>query len=519
MASGAERLKEFVVGLGFEIDEQQFRNFGKVLEKVTENIAEIGAATAIVAAVIDKNVTIIAARFEKLYYASSRTGASVKNLQGLEYGAQQIGFQAGQATSQIEGMTSALRQNPGLAALFGTGDGKDPTKQFTGIIDKLKAMDTGPFGHAIAARYAAMLGISEPDFVMYEKGNDKLKALMAERDAQFRAAGIDPDKVAQRSVDFQNDLRKLSATIDIIETLILERFMPQIDKLINGLARIVGIVARADRATGGGSTYAIGAAGVLGSLGLAKAIPTILRSVLGSLGIGTGVAAGAAEGGAAAAVGGVAWPVIIGAAVAALVAYGGYELYKHMDTPAGGGGAGDGSVKRNNPGNLRSWGNAATSGGFAVFSTALEGLSAMAGQLRRYGQRHIDTIDGIINTYAPKSDHNDTAAYIRNVAKRTGFGTDQHLNLNDPGTLQTLMAAMIKQEQGSNPYTASTLQSAIAQRLGKDGVGGGGSTTLNSETTIHVKVDKDPRSNGQAIGDEQARVNSDVLRNMRPKVN
>lgn len=519
MASGAERLKEFVVGLGFEIDEQQFRNFGKVLEKVAENIAEIGAATAIVAAVIDKNVTVIAARFEKLYYASSRTGASVKNLQGLEYGAQQIGFQAGQATSQIEGMTSALRQNPGLAALFGTGDGKDPTKQFTGIIDKLKAMDTGPFGHAIAARYAAMLGISEPDFVMYEKGNEKLKALMAERDSQFRAAGIDPDKVAQRSVDFQNDLRKLSATIDIIETLILERFMPGIDKLINGIARIVGVVGRADKATGGGSTYAIGAAGVLGSLGLVKAIPTILRGILGTLGIGSGVAAGAAEGGAAAAVGGVAWPVVIGAAVAALVAYGGYELYKHMDTPAGGG-AGDGAVNRNNPGNLRSWGNAATSGGFAVFSTALDGLSAMAGQLRRYGARHIDTLDGIINTYAPKSDHNDTAAYIKDVAKRTGFSSGQHLNLNDSGTLQTLMAAMIQHEQGRNPYSAGTIQSAIAQRLGRDGVGGGGGgTTLNSETTIHVKVDKDPRSNGQAIGDEQARVNSDLLRNMRPKVN
>lgn len=564
--SGAERLKEFVVALGFEVDEQQFRNFGKTIEKVAANIAEIGTAVAIAAAVIDKNVTVIAARFEKMYYASERSGASVKSLEGIEYGAQQIGFQAGQATGQIESMTSALRSNPGLAALFATGD-KDPTKQFTSIIDKLKAMDTGPYGHAIAARYAGMLGISEPDFVMYEKGNDKLKALMAERDAQFRAAGLDPDKVAQNSVDFQNDLRKLSATVDIVKALIAERFMPGIDKLVDGLKKIVTAVANADKATGGASTYGIGAVGVAGAFGGVKLLQKIIVGTLRSLGIGgaatgageaaagvgTAAAEGAAVGGAEVA-GAGAIGAIIPVVVAVLAALGlGWMLNKSGALDVGGkfsahneadavrkffgiGKTADPNasvlsndqdgVKGNNPGNLRSWGNNPTferkgSGTFAAFNTAIDGLSAMAGQLRRYASRHLDTIQSIVSTYAPSGDHNNTEAYIRNVAKRMGMSSDQHLDLNNPSTLQALMHAMIQQEQGKDPYSTSTLQAAIAQRLTHDGVRGGtgGNHTLNLDTKVTVNGTGDPRAVAKGIGDEQARVNQDAMRNFLAKVN
>jgi hypothetical protein len=548
--SGAERLKEFYVALGFEVDEQQFRNFGKTIEKVTANIAEIGAAVAIAATLIDKNVTVIAARFEKLYYASSRTGSSVKNLEDIEYGAQQIGFQAGQATGQIESMTSALRSNPGLAALFGTND-KDPTKQFTSIIDKLKAMDNGPFGHAIAARYAGMLGISEPDFVMYEKGNDKLKALMAERDKQFRDAGLDPDKVAQRSVDFQNDMRKLSATVDIIETLIAERFMPGIDRLINGLGKIVSLVANADKATGGASTYGIGAVGVAGAFGGIKLLQKVIAGMLRSVGVGgvagegaaagAGVAEGAAVAGGAEASAAVFLPIV--AAILAGLGLGwllnkagaldaGGKLSAHSEVNAvrkffGLDGSNhpdsvlsDGAVKRNNPGNLRSWGDAPTSGGFAVFNSAIDGLSAMAGQLRRYAARHLDTIQSIVSTYAPPGDHNDTEAYIRNVAKRMGVSAGAHLDLNSPGTLQALMHAMIQQEQGKDPYSTSTLQSAIAQRLTRDGVSKtGGNHTLNLETKVTVNGAGDSKAVAKGVGDEQARVNQDAMRNFLAKVN
>lgn len=109
-----------------------------------------------------------------------------------------------------------------------------------------------------------------------------------------------------------------------------------------------------------------------------------------------------------------------------------------------------GSVRRNNPGNIRP-----VSGvGFREFATADEGLARMSWQLRRYQNTYgLNTVRGVINKWAPPEDHNDTSAYVANVSRRTGFGPDQRLNLNDPATLAALQAAMIVQEHGRNPFS------------------------------------------------------------------
>ena len=69
-----------------------------------------------------------------------------------------------------------------------------------------------------------------------------------------------------------------------------------------------------------------------------------------------------------------------------------------------------------------------------------------------YGDRGNNTLDGIIHTYAPQSENN-TRAYIDSVSKATGYGAKEQVNLHDPETLKTIMAAMIKHENGAQPYT------------------------------------------------------------------
>jgi len=86
---------------------------------------------------------------------------------------------------------------------------------------------------------------------------------------------------------------------------------------------------------------------------------------------------------------------------------------------------------RHNPGNLRMWGNAPTENGFAKFGSDEEGIKAMAAQLHLYQNRdHLNTINDIVSKYAPKSE-NDTAAYIADMVGKTGFKSDQSLDLND----------------------------------------------------------------------------------------
>ena len=103
----------------------------------------------------------------------------------------------------------------------------------------------------------------------------------------------------------------------------------------------------------------------------------------------------------------------------------------------------------NNPGNLRIPGSSV---GFQQFGTEQAGVAAVARQLALYGNRdHIDTISGIISKYAPRNE-NDTAAYVKDVSKRTGFDPSQHIDINDIQNRSKLVAAIISHEQGRGHY-------------------------------------------------------------------
>ena len=124
--------------------------------------------------------------------------------------------------------------------------------------------------------------------------------------------------------------------------------------------------------------------------------------------------------------------------------------------------------RNNNPGNLRAAANATgKNGGFSTFANDADGRAAMARQLMLYGDRGNNTLDGIIHTYAPQSENN-TRAYIDSVSKATGYGAKEQVNLHDPETLKTIMAAMIKHENGAQPYTEEQLLNAIQTAITDD---------------------------------------------------
>lgn len=117
-------------------------------------------------------------------------------------------------------------------------------------------------------------------------------------------------------------------------------------------------------------------------------------------------------------------------------------------------------VRNNNPGNLRRWAGAGSDGGFAVFATPEAGLHAESRQLELYGQRGIDTLSQIARTWAPAGDNNNVEAYIAALQKTTGFGRDQHLDLNDPFVRSMVARGINLHENGSDPYTAAQYAAA-----------------------------------------------------------
>lgn len=129
-------------------------------------------------------------------------------------------------------------------------------------------------------------------------------------------------------------------------------------------------------------------------------------------------------------------------------------------------------VRNNNPGNLEAsssnpWvGQTGSDGRFAKFETPEHGIRALGRNLISYQRQGIDTVGEIINRWAPPTDNNDTAAYIKSVCAQLGVKADQPLDASNPDTLQALCAAIIKHENGSQPYSNEQLSTGVSAALG-----------------------------------------------------
>ncbi|ENU2133634.1 structural protein [Salmonella enterica] len=126
-------------------------------------------------------------------------------------------------------------------------------------------------------------------------------------------------------------------------------------------------------------------------------------------------------------------------------------------------------IRNNNPGNIR-WGynwkglvpkSQQTDKAFCQFTTPEYGIRAMIVILRNYQRRHgLNTITGIINRWAPPNENN-TQAYIDSVAKSTGVAPDQHVNTTDSRFMMKLLQAIIRQENGVQPYSFDVFVRAV----------------------------------------------------------
>jgi peptidoglycan hydrolase-like protein with peptidoglycan-binding domain len=85
----------------------------------------------------------------------------------------------------------------------------------------------------------------------------------------------------------------------------------------------------------------------------------------------------------------------------------------------------------------------------------------MAVILRNYQRRHgLKTLGQIIGRWAPPGE-NDTASYVAAVSKATRIGPRAQLDLRDAATLRALIAAIIRRENGLQPYDPETISLAI----------------------------------------------------------
>ena len=115
-------------------------------------------------------------------------------------------------------------------------------------------------------------------------------------------------------------------------------------------------------------------------------------------------------------------------------------------------------IRNNNPGNIErsgvTWkGMAADQSAdsrFIVFNSPEYGIRAMARVLKNYMVQGYDTVQKIINRWAPPIE-NDTGAYAKAVARHLGVDSNEELN---ESYIPHLSELIMQHETGLQPYTS-----------------------------------------------------------------
>ncbi|HHL4050398.1 TPA: transglycosylase SLT domain-containing protein [Klebsiella pneumoniae] len=256
MSGNADTIKDFLVSLGFDIDQAGANKFEAVLKGVTANVLKVGAVVEGAALSTVGFTTQIANGLDKIYWASQRTGASVQGIKALGYAASQTGASAESAMSSLEGLAGFMRSNPGAEGFLNrlgvqtrdaSGKMRDTAAIFTGVGQKLNNM---PYYRA--KQYAQMLGIDENTLMAMRRG---IGQFSGEYTAMAKAIGYNADVAAVSSNKFMTSLRSfglmagmardkigssladgLAGSLDRLRRQILENF-PKIEGAITSTVK------------------------------------------------------------------------------------------------------------------------------------------------------------------------------------------------------------------------------------------------------------------------------------------
>ena len=234
----ADTIQEYLIGLGYKIDEPGLAKFNLFIGTTAKSFAALSATVATTTMQVVESVTRIAKQFESLYYASQRTGETVAGLQAVGFAAQQIGVSSQAAQGAIESFARAIRTNPGIEGLLkqlGVGPGS-PMERLKQFIQNTQAMP-----YYIRAQYAGMLGMDEQTFRMMtlEGGFERFAREQEDFIRRQREAGIDAKALSEHSVEFSRSWNRLSSDASIFGEVLSKNVLPILQKLVDFLDRVV----------------------------------------------------------------------------------------------------------------------------------------------------------------------------------------------------------------------------------------------------------------------------------------
>ncbi|EIV3891933.1 TPA: hypothetical protein MCN14_003862 [Klebsiella pneumoniae] len=252
----AETLKDFLISLGFKVDEAGARKFDAIVAGTTLKAIELGVKVEAAALSVVAFTAKIASGLDDLYWASQRTGATVEGIKQIGYAVSQVGGSVDGARGSLENLARFMRNNPGAEGFLNrlgvqtrdaSGNMRDMATIFTGVGQRLSSM---PYYRA--NQYAQMLGLDENTLMAMRRG---IGQFSGEYTAMAKAIGYNADVAAVSSNKFMTSLRSfglmagmardkigssladgLAGSLDRLRRQILENF-PKIEGAITGTVK------------------------------------------------------------------------------------------------------------------------------------------------------------------------------------------------------------------------------------------------------------------------------------------
>ncbi|WP_425327622.1 phage tail tip lysozyme [Pseudomonas nitroreducens] len=339
-------IKEFLIALGFKVDEKGLKTFTGTIDGATTAVTRLVTTLAGASLTVAAGVATFANNLENLYFASQRVGASAASLKAADYAARDLGASANEVRGSLEGMARALRQNPGNEPFLQnlgvkTRDANGQLRDTADLLNDLGKV-LSKKDYFVAIRYAEHFGIDENTLRAIMSGEFGRK--LEENRNRFAGAGL--DKATRDAHQFMNELRDVGMQFENMSILVqaelmhrlgpeLERFSAWFEKNSPLIAkRIVDVTEKLiqlaqdsepylksiyeffvdlDEATDGWSTKIIVLLGLMKALGLTSTVTGILKLAAAFFRLGTGITGASAAAGAAGAISTLA--VGLGAAV------------------------------------------------------------------------------------------------------------------------------------------------------------------------------------------------------------
>ncbi|KVE37657.1 hypothetical protein [Burkholderia sp. BDU5] len=322
-------IREFLVALGFKVDEKGLKNFREGVEGATKGVVRLISTISGAALTVGAGVSAFASKLERLYFVAQRTGAAETSLKSLEFAARNFGVSSDQAIGTVENLARMLRNVPGSEGLLqqmgvqtrdANGNLRDSVDLLTDLGSKLAKL---PQYEANA--YAGVFGIDE-NLLLAMRNGDFDKYLKQYREMS-KSTGL--DKASDDAHKFMVSLRGLGTTFENlgirVEGAMLQKVGPQLDRfqrwmeehgdeIANRVADIANAFLRAadtigpmlvavadqflalDKATDGWSTKLIFLAGIFKVLGGFQLIGGIWKMVAALRAMGAASAAASAAG-------------------------------------------------------------------------------------------------------------------------------------------------------------------------------------------------------------------------------